>query len=196
MKTQINQSLKTITAIVFFAAFFTMVSCGDKKSSTQESATAETKVSAPKIDIHTAVVTDDMETLKQHIAAGSDINKKDPMGGSSPLISASLFGKTEMAKALIDAGAGIDLTNNEGSTALHTAAFFCRAEIVQMLLDKGADKTVKNNYKSTAYESVIVPFKDIKSTYQMMEQMLTPMGLKVDYDYLEKTRPVIAEMLK
>ena len=118
------------------------------------------------------------------------------MGGSSPLITASLFGKTEMAKALIDAGANINFTNNEGSTALHTAAFFCRTEIVQMLLDKGADKTVKNNYGSTAYESVAGPFKDIKSTYQMMEQMLAPMGLKVDYDYLEKTRPVIAEMLK
>ncbi|KYG73131.1 ankyrin repeat domain-containing protein [Roseivirga echinicomitans] len=196
MKTQINQSLKTITTIVFFAVFFTTVSCGDKKSATQEASTAENKVSAPKIDIHAAVVTGDKEALKQHIAAGSDINKKDPMGGSSPLISAALFGKTEMAKALIDAGADINFTNNEGSTALHTAAFFCRTEIVQMLLDKGADKTVRNNYKSTAYESVIVPFKDIKSTYQMMEQMLTPMGLKVDYDYLEKTRPVIAEMLK
>ncbi|WP_323758101.1 ankyrin repeat domain-containing protein [Roseivirga sp.] len=195
MKTKINQSLKVITAFVFIA-LTTLVSCGDKKLSTQESAKAESKVSAPKIDIHTAVVTDDMEALKQHIAAGSDINRKDPIGGSSPLITASLFGKTKMAIALIDAGANINFTNNEGSTALHTAAFFCRTEIVQLLLDKGADKTVKNNYGSTAYESVAGPFKDIKSTYQMMEQMLAPMGLKVDYDYLEKTRPVIAEMLK
>jgi ankyrin repeat protein len=134
--------------------------------------------------------------VRQHIAAGSDINVKDPFGGSSPLISAAVFGKTEIAKALIDAGASLNVQNNDGSTALHTAAFFCRPEIVKMLLDKHADKTIKNNYRSTPYETVTAPFKDVKSIYDMMVGALSPMGLKLDYAYLEKTRPVIAAMLK
>lgn len=134
--------------------------------------------------------------MKQHIAAGTNINEKDPFGGSSPLISAALFGKTDIAKILIDGGADINFQNNEGSTALHTSAFFCRPEIVQQLLDKKADKSIKNKYNSTAYESVAGPYSELKSTYEMMQQMLGPLGLTLDYAYIEKTRPEIASMLK
>lgn len=149
----------------------------------------------PEVDIHTAVVTDNAEALKKHIAAGTNINERDPFGGSSPLISACVFGKPEMAKILIDAGADINFQNNDGSTPLHTAAFFCRPEIVKMLLDKGADKTIKNKYGATAYESVAAPFATMKEAYDMMGSMLSPMGLKLDYAYIEKTRPEIAAML-
>jgi len=169
------------------------VSCAQKK---ETGLATKTEVKAPPVDIHTAVVTDNLAALKQHIAAGSNINEKDPFGGSSPLISAALFGKMEAAKILIDAGADINFTNNDGSTALHTSAFFCRPEIVKMLLDKHADKTIKNKYGSTPYESVVGPYSQVKSVYEAMQQMLGPMGLKLDYAYVEKTRPVIAAMLK
>ena len=196
MKKQTNNSLRTSIIITFLATLLIMAGCKEKKESTQSSTVSETKVKPPKIDIHTAIITGDMGALRQHIAAGSNLNEKDPLGGSSPLISASLFGKTAMAKALIDAGADLNFQNNDGSTALHTAAFFCRPEIVQLLLDKGADKTIKNKYGSTAYESVAGPFAAIKSSYEGLGKMLEPMGLKLDYSYLEKTRPEIAAMLK
>jgi hypothetical protein len=154
------------------------------------------QVSAPEIDIHTAVVTENIDALKQHIAAGSNLNERDPFGGSSPLISAAVFGKTEAAKLLVDAGADINFQNNDGSTALISAAYFCRLEIVKMLLDKGADKTITNKYGATAYQSVSYAFADAKESYDMMGKMLEPMGLKLDYAYIEKTRPEIAEMLK
>lgn len=153
-------------------------------------------VKPPKEDIHTAVITGNLTAIKQHIAAGSDLNVKEAMGGSSPLITATLFGKTEIAKALIDAGANLNLKNNDGSTALHVAAFFCRPEVVKMLLAKRADRSVKNNYDSTAFESLLPPFKDVKNIYEMMGKMLAPMGLKLDYAYIEATRPKIAAMLK
>ena len=118
------------------------------------------------------------------------------MGGSTPLMSAALFGKTEIAKLLIDAGAMLNVQNNEGSTALITAAFFCRPEIVKMLLEKKANKTIKNKYNNTAYETVAGPFQDVKPVYDMLGSALAPLGLKLDYEYLKKTRPVIAAMLK
>ena len=185
-------------SIAFRSAFFLMAalmiaSCGSKDSSAQNK---KPGAEAPAIDIHTAVVSGNKEAVKQHIAAGTNINEKDPFGGSSPLISAALFDKAEIAKILIDAGADINFQNNEGSTALHTAAFFCRPEIVKMLLEKNADKTIKNKYSSTAYESVAGPYADLKPTYEMLEKMLSPMGLKLDYAYIEKTRPEIAAMLK
>lgn len=196
MKMQTNYSLNVIITITFCAALSVMAACNEKKESTPETAISQTKVDPPKIDIHTAVMTDNVEALKQHIAAGSNLNEKDPMGGSSPLISATLFGKTAMAKMLIDAGADLNLQNNDGSTALITAAFFCRPEIVTILLEKGADKTIKNRYGQTAYETVAAPFPTVKETYDSLLKMLEPMGLKLDYAYVEKTRPEIAAMLK
>jgi hypothetical protein len=63
-------------------------------------------------------------------------------------------------------------------------------------LDKKADKTLKNKFGATPYENVAGPYADLKSTYEMLEKVLAPMGLKLDYAYIEKTRPEIAQMLK
>lgn len=203
MKTQTTQSKNVIVLplaiIVAIVAMFTIAACTGKDGSREKDGSTLVSPSAvkpPQIDIHTAVLTENLEALQQHIAAGSNLNEKDPFGGSSPLITAAVFGKTEMAKVLIDAGADLNFQNKDGSTALHTAAFFCRPEIAQMLLDKGADKTIKNTFSATAYESVAVPFSEAKPAYDMMGTVLAPMGLKLDYAYLEKTRPEIAAMLK
>ena len=195
MKTQKFNVLKTASKILFLVALVIMVSCKSKEESAQKDSSGA-EVKPPQVDIHTAVITENVDALKQHIAAGTNINEKDPFGGSSPLISAAVFGKTEMAKILIDAGADLNFQNNDGSTALHSSAFFCRPEIVKMLLDKGADKTIKNKFGATAYESVVGPFADVKNAYEMMGKILGPMGLKLDFAYIEKTRPEIAEMLK
>lgn len=181
-----------ITAIVFLLL---LGSCKDN-SATAQKTTNQVKAKAPDVDIHTVVVNGNVGMLKQHLAAGTDINAKDPFGGSSPLITACLFGKTEMATILIDAGADLNFRNNDGSTPLHTAAFFCRPELVALLLKKGTDKTIKNKYGQTAYETVAGPFADTKKVYDMLGKMLGPMGLKLDYAWLEKTRPEIAAMLK
>ena len=118
------------------------------------------------------------------------------MSGSTPLISAATFGKTEIVKALINANADLDIKNNEGSTALHAAAFFCRIEIVQMLIDAGADKNLRNNHGATPRQSVTGPFADMKPIYEMIGKQLEPLGLKLDIQELEITRPIIAMMLQ
>lgn len=97
---------------------------------------------------------------------------------------------------LIEAGADLNFKNNDGSTALHVAAFFCKPDMVKMLLEKKADKTIKNKYGSTAYEIVSGPYSEVKTLYEQMKQMLEPMGVKLDLGYIEKTRPVIASLLK
>ena len=197
MKTRKIKSFAAVTAVSFLAVSLIIGSCKSKGDVTQNAdSSTQAEIEPPAVDIHTAVVTNNLDAVKQHIASGTNINEKDPFGGSSPLISATVFDKPEMAKFLIDAGADINFQNNDGSTALHTAAFFCRPEIVKMLLDKGADKTIKNKYGASAYESVAVPFADVKNAYDMMGKMLGPMGLKLDYPYIEKTRPEIATMLR
>lgn len=167
-------------------------SCTGSGKDNQSQAT----VKAPDIDIQAAVMSGNLEAVKQHIKAGTDINKKEPMSGSTPLITAATFDHTEIAEALIKAGADLSIKNNDGSTALHSAAIFCRVEIVQMLLDAKADKSIRNNFGATARETVMAPFAQMKPVYQMIEQQLSPFGLKLDMAELEKTRPVIAMMLQ
>lgn len=190
MKTTVLYFISSMTKISLWAIVLFITACGVKENAQGQNA------KAPDIDLHTAVITENVEVVKQHIAAGSDLNVKDPFGGSSPLISAAVFGKTEMAKVLLDAGVDINFQNNDGSTALHTAAFFCRPEIVKLLLEKKADKSIKNKYGATAYDNVAGPFSELKDVYDIMKNTLGPMGLKLDYAYIEKTRPEIAAMLK
>lgn len=178
----------------------TISACGNKQensgSDEKQAQASEKTVKPPSMDIHSATLLGDLDVIKQHIAAGSDLNEQEPAVGSTPLISAAVFGKTEVARALIEAGADVNYQNNEGSTALHTVAFLCRLEIVEMLLANGADKTLLNNYGSTAFQSVLAPFEDVRFIYDQFSKDLGPLGFKLDYAYVETTRPKIADLLR
>ncbi len=200
MKTQKSNLRNVISKLILLALILALSACGNKQEKTnsgEEGArVSQTTVKAPNMNIHAATLLGDLEAIQQHIAAGSDLNEKEPAVGSTPLISAAVFGKTEVARALIEAGADVNLKNNEGSTALHSAAFLCRMEIVEMLLANDADKSLLNNYGSTAQQSVSAPFADVKPFYDQMSKDLGPLGFKLDYAYLEASRPKIAELLK
>ena len=167
------------------------VKSGDDKNQTDESKVVE----VPEMNIFAAALMGDIKAINDHIKAGTDLNQKDEYG-STPLIIAATFGKKDVSIALINAGADLNLKSDEGSTPLHTAAFFCRTEVVNALLEKGADKSIKNAYGSTPYESVAAPFEVVKPIYEQISRDLGPLGLRLDYGRIEKTRPVIAEMLK
>ena len=150
---------------------------------------------SPDVNFHLAALQGNLDAIKQHIEAGSDLNGKDAYG-STPLIVAATFGKTEVANALIDAGADLEITNNDGSTPLHVAAFFCRTEIVKALLDKDANKYTRNITGSTALDIVAAPFDDDKAIYDLFGTALGPLGLDLDYERIKTARPKIAEMLR
>jgi hypothetical protein len=65
-----------------------------------------------------------------------------------------------------------------------------------MLLDADADKSLQNNFGFTPRQTVMGPFAEVKPIYEMMKQQLGPLGLELDMERLEKTRPVIAMMLQ
>ncbi len=196
MKTLKTNKMKSL-AIATSIALIAFGSCGNAQNKTADKETSKTEkeVKAPAMDIHTAAFIGNLDAVKQHIAAGTDLNVKDQYG-STPLNIAATFGKTSIAIALIEGGADLTTTNNEGSTPLHTAAFFCRTEIVKALLAKGADKNAKNTYESTALQSVSGPFDQVKPFYEQIAKQLAPLGLKLDMERIKETRPVIAEILK
>jgi uncharacterized protein len=191
MKTQKINSTRVVSMAMVAIVLLTITACNSK----QGNSSIPESIKPPPMDLNSAAFLGNTDVIRQHIKAGSDLNKKDDYG-STPLHTTTVFGKTEAALILINAGADINILNADGSTPLHTAAFFCRTEIVKALLEKGADKNVRNNYGSTALESVVGPFNDVKAIYEQINKDLGPLGLKLDYNKLEKTRPVIAEMLK
>ena len=192
--------MKMIRTAIMATVLVAMTACGSnqQQSAGRENGSTEheTPVDPPSVDIHAAAFLGDLEAIRQHIKAGSDLDAREPTMNSTPLISAAVLGKTEVARALIAAGGDVNLQNNDGSTALHSAAFLCRTEIVEMLLANGADKSLKNIYGSTALESVAGPFESVKPIYDEFSKNLGPLGLKLDYRQLEETRPVIAGMLR
>ena len=214
MKSKIHKERlknKTMSKILKFKIFKTLVNislglvlftsaCAQSADNSKDQAVHEVEaksvVKKPEMDIHMAVMSGNLEVVKQHIEAGTDLDKKDAMSGSTPLITAASFGKTDIAKVLIDGGADLSIKNNDGSNALHVAAFFCRIEIVQLLIDANADKTARNNYGATARETVMGPFAEIKPIYEMLQQQLEPFGLKFDLAEIEKSRPVVGMMLQ
>jgi uncharacterized protein len=169
-----------------------MSACGNTESKSKDAKSAK----APSMDIMAATLLGDLKMVKQHIDFGSDLNVTDTIVGSTALMTAAAFDRREIAKVLIEAGASVNHINKEGSTALITASFLCRKEIVRMLLDNGADKSIVNIYGSNAFQSVEAPFEQVEFIYDQFSKQLGPMGLKLDYEYVEETRPVIADMLK
>jgi ankyrin repeat protein len=161
----------------------------------KEASNLQVHVEAPAMDLHAATFMGDLKAVQQHISAGTDLNQKDDYG-STPLITAAVFGKSEIALALIKGGADLNLKSDAGSTPLHSAAFFCRVKITEDLLANGADKNLIDTYGSTPLASVAGPFNDVKGIYDQISKDLGPFGFKLDYGYLEVTRPKIAALLQ
>ncbi|MCH2382276.1 MAG: ankyrin repeat domain-containing protein [Pedosphaera sp.] len=155
---------------------------------------------APDSSFFEAAVTGNLEAIKQHIEAGTDLNQKDPnpVGSKgSALNAAAAFGYTEVAIALIEGGADVNQKDKEGATPLHTAAFFCYPEIVQSLLDNGANKTIKDNDGQTALEMVQFPWSVTKGIYELLDGIIfKPAGKPLDYNRIQKTRSQVAAIIR
>jgi hypothetical protein len=155
---------------------------------------------SPDSTLFNAAVAGNLEAVKQHIAAGTDLNQVDPnpLGSKgSSLHAAAAFGYTEVAVALIEAGANVNQKENEGQTPLHTAALFCYPKIAQALLDNGADKTIKDNDGQTALEMVVFPWEIAKGIYELLDGIIfKPAGKPLDYNRIQKTRPQVAAIIR
>ena len=122
--------------------------CGVENADvTENNESVETTVSLsveePTIDLITAVIDDDLETVNQHIAYGSDLNVQDGTFSNTPLNFAGIYGLTDIANALIDAGADLNLINDDNFTPLCNAAAWGHTSVVTILLDAGADLSAK-----------------------------------------------------
>ena len=93
---------------------------------------------APDISIHEAAMDGDIEAVKQHLAAGTDVNAKDE-DGYTLLTVAVAYGSKEIVELLIFKGVDVNAKNDGGSTPLNIATAQGHKEIVELLIFNGVD---------------------------------------------------------
>jgi len=101
--------------------------------------------------IHIAVRVGHIEAVKQHLAAGTDVNAKDGEWGYTLLHSAVGGGHKDVAELLIAEGADVNAKWGEWDqlTPLHRASRQGHKEIVELLIANGADVNVKDFFGET-----------------------------------------------
>ena len=99
--------LTTIAAVV-------LVGCGEAQSP------EPTTANAPDINIHKAAQAGNIEAVKQHLAAGTDVNAKDKYGRTT-LHAAAVGGSKEVVELLIAKGADVNAKYEECATSLDWA---------------------------------------------------------------------------
>ena len=191
-----GQAETEVSTLEFAGDTVTVIEEGGDKVNVYKRTTGE----SPDSSLFEAAVAGNLEAVKQHIAAGTDLNQVDPnpLGSKgSSLQAAAAFGYTEVAVALIEGGADVNQKDKEGQTPLHTAALFCYPKIAQALLDNGADKTIKDNDGSTALEMVVFPWEIAKGIYELLDGIIfKPAGKPLDYNRIQKTRPQVAAIIR
>lgn len=85
------------------------------------------------------------------LKSGAKLDHQDNTGRTAFMYAAASQ-KTNYLKVLKEAGANINLTDNDMWTALHVAAQHLRPECYQYLLQIGIDRTIRSNKGQLAYQ--------------------------------------------
>ena len=135
--------ITTIAALV-------LVGCGESQQSAPAPEVKPEPVPAkvPNITIHNAVIFGNIQAVKQHLAAGTDVDMKGNLG-ETPLFRAFERQNIKMAKLLVDNGADVNAKEGGyGGTPMHLAAAIFDKQFAELLISNGAKVNVKTrNYR-------------------------------------------------
>ena len=90
----------------------------------------------PDISIHKAAYDGNIEAVKQHLAAGADVNEKNAIGQTALHVAAH-YGHKEIVELLIAKGADVNAQRDDGGTPLDWAIEFKETEIADLLRKHG-----------------------------------------------------------
>ena len=107
-----------INILIFFLFFITSCSNSDEESnitSTNETVIVEVEeaIKEPANNIWISAKKGDIESIKEHIAFGTDLNSKGSSRDETALIIAACNGHYEVVKLLVNEGADLNIQNDE-----------------------------------------------------------------------------------
>jgi cytohesin len=136
--------LTTIAAVV-------LVGCGESQQSVERVKQHQRQWSEEDRALFAAADAGNIEAVKQHLAAGTDVNAKNILRlGRTPLHQAAWDGHKEIVELLITNSANVDALDRYRETPLHAATDEGHKEIAELLIANGADVDGKynTNYKT------------------------------------------------
>ena len=107
----------------------------------------------PDISIHSATENGNIKAVKQHLAAGTDVNaKEEDLLGWTPLHYTATSGNRQITKLLISKGANVNAINSNSDTPLDIAALTFGIETTKQRsnLTQTADLLRKHSGKTYA----------------------------------------------
>ena len=142
-----------------------------------------------KFDFGAAIALGDLDSILSHIEEGTDVNAL--IEGTSPLLIATILGRSDIVSALIKAGAEVDAQNlASGGTALVAAAFLGSTEVAEVLINAGADPSI------TDYQGFDV-MAILELDYETSTYFASMIGIEIlPEEALKARRNTIREMIE
>ena len=188
-----------LSVCIFILILF--VSCSstnqenENTSISEEASSNQTveEIKEPASNIWVSAKKGDIDSIKQHIAFGTDLNSKGSSRDETALIIASCQGHFEIVDLLINNDVDLNIQNDEGVTAQFCAVFFGQTEIVQLLKDAGADPNIIMNQDLTAMDLVSVEWDSDRESavkfYKLKYQV------SFDIEDVKSAHPLIMDIL-
>ena len=184
---------------IFILIFFVSCSSTNQENETasiSEESSANQSVEVikePSSNIWVSAKKGDIESIKQHIAFGTNLNSVGSNRDETALIIASCQGHYEIVDLLINNDVDLDIQNNEGVTAQFCAVFFGQTEIVQLLKDAGANPNIIMNQDLNAMDIVSVEWDSDRESavkfYKLKYQV------SFDIEDIKSAHPLIMDIL-
>ena len=188
-----------LSVCIFLLVLF--VSCNSTNQENENTSISEEtsnnlsveEIKEPASNIWVSAKKGDIESIKQHIAYGTDLNSKGSSREETALIIASCQGHYEIVDLLVNNDVDLDIQNDEGVTAQFCAVFFGQTDIVQLLKDAGADPNIIMNQDLTAMDLVSVEWDSDRESavkfYKLKYQV------SFDVEDIKSAHPLIMDIL-
>ena len=136
--------------MLFFILIFSNIAhAEDNNDQYQELLDALKKAQQEQPPLITASSTGDIARVRSLLKEGADIESRNVMSGSTPLMEAAARGYYEISVLLIDSGADVNACDKHGGTPILAAANSGKIDILKLLIKNGADVNARTDSGGT-----------------------------------------------
>lgn len=193
--------MKKLSKFLLILFIIFCISCGNTNQENDTSPIIETtigeqaevSIKEPENNIWVSAKKGDIESIKQHIAFGTDLNSIGSRRDETALIISACQGHVEIVQLLVNEGADLDIQNDEGVTAQFCAVFFGQTEIVKILSDAGSDPNIIMSQDLTAMDLVSVEWGSTRESAVRLYKLKYQVNF--DIEEIKSAHPLIMEIL-